>query len=56
MMAGVAELFGRGVVAVIAANYKSYVGVCLASPAAWVMAGGLLIIMYYYIMLHDMKK
>lgn len=56
MMAGVAELVGRGVVAVIAAGQKSYVGVCLASPAAWVLAGGLLIVMYYYIMLHDLKK
>ena len=33
MMAGVAELVGRGVVAVIAAGRKSYLGVCLASPA-----------------------
>src|SRR5699024_5816617 len=33
MMAGVAELMGRGVVAVIAAGRKSYLGVCLASPA-----------------------
>lgn len=56
MMAGVAELVGRGIVAVIAAGQKSYVGVCLASPAAWVLAGGLLIVMYYYIMLHDMKR
>lgn len=50
MMAGVAELLGRGVVAIAAAQYKSYVGVCMASPAAWVLAGGLLIIMYFHIM------
>lgn len=56
MMAGVAELVGRGVVAVIAAGQKSYVGVCLASQPAWVLAGGLLIAMYYYIMLHELKK
>ena len=56
MMAGVAELVGRGAVAMIAAGKKSYVGVCLASPAAWILAGGLLIIMYIYIMKHDMKK
>ncbi len=56
MMAGVAELIGRGVVAVIAASQRSYLGVCLASPAAWVLAGGLLIAMYYYIMNHDIKK
>lgn len=56
MMAGVAELIGRGVVAVIAAGQKSYLGVCLASPAAWILAGGLLLVMYYYIMNVDMKK
>ncbi len=55
MMAGVAELIGRGVVARIAAE-RSYLGVCLASPAAWVLAGGLLIAMYYYIMNVHMKK
>ena len=56
MMAGVAELIGRGAVAVIAAQQRSYLGVCLASPAAWVLAGGLLIAMYYYIMNRDIKK
>ena len=56
MMAGVAELVGRGVVAVIAAGRRSYVGVCLASPAAWILAGGLLLVMYFYIMKYDMKK
>lgn len=56
MMAGVAELIGRGVVAVIAAGQKSYFGVCLASPAAWVLASALLIIMYYYIVKIDLKK
>ena len=45
MMAGVAELIGRGVVAVIAGNMKSYTGVCLAGPAAWMLAGALLIVM-----------
>ena len=49
MMAGVAELIGRGVVAIVAARDRSYVGVCMASPAAWVLAGGLLIIMYFYV-------
>ena len=50
MMAGVAELIGRGVVAIFASEKKSYVGVCMASPAAWILAGGLLLIMYYFIM------
>lgn len=56
MTAGIAELIGRGVVAVIAAGKRSYLGVCLASPAAWILAGSLLIAMYYYIINHDMKK
>ena len=56
MMAGVAELVGRGVAAVIAAGQKSYVGVCLASPAAWVLAAALLIGMYYYIVKVDLRR
>lgn len=56
MMAGVAELLGRGVVAIVAAKQKSYFGVCMANPAAWILAGGLLIAMYYYIMKRDLKK
>ena len=56
MMAGVAELIGRGVVAVIAGAKRSYTGVCMAGPAAWVLAGGLLITMYYFIMNVNMKK
>lgn len=56
MTAGIAELIGRGMVALIAAQQRSYLGVCLASPAAWVLAGALLIAMYYYIMNHDMKE
>lgn len=56
MMAGVAELVGRGIVAVIAAGKRSYVGVCLASPIAWIFAAALLTVMYFYIMKHDMKK
>lgn len=56
MLAGVAELVGRGVVSVIAAKQKSYLGVCLASPAAWVLASALLIVMYFFIMNVDMKK
>lgn len=55
MMAGVAELAGRGVTAVIAAEKKSYFGTCMASPMAWIIASALLIGMYFYVM-KDMKK
>ena len=50
MMAGVAELIGRGAVAIGAARYESYVGVCMAGPVAWILAGGLLLAMYFLIM------
>lgn len=53
--AGVAELTGRGVTATVAAAHKSYFGACMASPVAWILAGGLLIAMYFYVM-KDMKK
>ena len=56
MMAGVDELVGRGVMSVIAAQQKSYLGVCLASPAAWVLAALLLIAMYCYVIRIDLKK
>ena len=56
MMAGVAELVGRGVVAMIAAGQKSYVGVCMASPAAWILASALLIVMYYYVIHQNEKR
>lgn len=55
MMAGVAELVGRGAVALVASHYKSYVGICIANPVAWILAGGLLLIMYLKIM-KDYKK
>ena len=56
MMAGVAELVGRGTAAVIAAGRRSYLGVCLASPSAWILASLLLIGMYYYVVKIDLKK
>ncbi len=56
MTAGVAELAGRGTAAVIAAGKESYLGVCLASPAAWVLASILLIGMYSYVVKVDLKK
>lgn len=56
MMAGVAELIGRGVVAIIAARYHSYFGVCMASPAAWILAGGLLLVMYAHVIRQSEKR
>lgn len=50
MTAGIAELVGRSGAALIASCFGSYVGICLASPAAWVLAGGLLVWMYLAIM------
>ena len=52
MMAGVAELVGRVLVAVFASHQKSYVGICLASPMAWIFAG--LLLLFFY--LKSMKK
>ena len=56
MTAGIVELAGRGAAAVIAARNASYIGVCMANPAAWVLAGAFLVAMYFYIMNHDMKR
>lgn len=56
MMAGIAELIGRGAVAIIAAHSMSFFGICMAEPAAWTLAGALLLGMYFYIMKHDMVK
>lgn len=56
MMAGVAELIGRGVVAIVAARYHSYFGVCMASPAAWILAGGLLLVMYAHVIRQSEKR
>ena len=50
MTAGIAELIGRSGAALAASHFGSYAGICLASPAAWVLAGTLLIWMYARIM------
>lgn len=50
MTAGVAELIGRGVTAIIAGHNKSYFGICMASPVAWILASALLLVMYHFIM------
>lgn len=56
MMAGVAELIGRSAAAVVASYLGSYVGMCFAGPAAWVLAGGLLLVMYFHIMKRYNRK
>ena len=39
-----------------AAGQKSYFGVCMASPAAWILASALLIVMYYYVIHQNEKR
>jgi Na+-driven multidrug efflux pump len=39
MLGGVVELAARGIVSVAAASQKSYLGVCMAGPLAWLAAG-----------------
>ena len=57
MTAGIAELVGRGSVALLAIHYHSYAGVCLASPMAWILASALLLTMYFALMKkHPMPK
>lgn len=56
MMAGVAELIGRSAAAVAASYLGSYVGMCFAGPVAWVLAGGLLLVMYFHIMKRYKRK
>lgn len=56
MMAGIAELVGRGSMAAIAAKYKSYLGVCMAGPTAWTLATILILVVYFYIMKKTEKK
>lgn len=50
MLAGVAELTGRGITALIAGHQKSYFMACLASPMAWIVASALLVFTYFFVM------
>lgn len=50
MLSGVAELLGRGVMALIAQYQGSYLLACLASPVAWIVATAVLVVMYSYVM------
>lgn len=50
MTAGIAELIGRSIAALVASHFGSYTGICFASPLAWMFASILLLIMYFHIM------
>lgn len=56
MLGGVAELLARVAVALVAARCSSYLGICLASPAAWVAAGVLFLVMYHFILRHIQRE
>lgn len=49
MLSGVAELTARSVVALLGGRTGSFLVICLASPAAWVLACLLLLVVYQYI-------
>ncbi len=49
MLGGVVELLSRSLLAFTAAQYKSYLGVCLANAAAWLSAGIFLWIAYLFV-------
>lgn len=50
MMAGVAELLGRGIASYVSAISQSYFMICMGGPIAWVFAASLLLWAYYRIM------
>lgn len=56
MTGGIAELVGRGAAAAMAARSRSFRGICMASPFAWMLAGVLFLIMYGCIMHNSLKK
>lgn len=56
MMGGVVELVSRSALAFVAAESKSYVGVCMANAAAWLSAGVFLWIAYLFVMKSWKKK
>lgn len=49
MLGGVVELLSRSILAFAAAQYKSYLGVCMANAAAWLTAGVFLWIAYLFV-------
>lgn len=55
MTGGIVELLCRGIVAFIAAQQKSFAGVCLGNASAWVITGIYLMI-GYFIIVRKMSK
>lgn len=55
MLGGVVELISRWVIATVATKLHSYVGVCWADPATWLVTGIFLMFSYYYT-LNVMRK
>lgn len=56
MIAGVVELAGRAGAAVISGHLRSYLGICLSSPVAWVLAAGYLLIAYRWAVIRKEKR
>lgn len=48
-LAGVAELFGRGLAGILSPIYHSYFIICLGGSLAWIFAGSLLLFAFYKI-------
>lgn len=56
MIGGIAELLSRLLVAVILPGIIGYMGVCLASPAAWVVTGSILAVRYILLIRKKLKN
>lgn len=56
MMAGVAELFGRIIAALILSRFFGFAGVCFASPFAWILADIPLLAIYYVKVVKEKDK
>lgn len=55
MIAGVSELVGRVVAALIFSKWFGFFGICLASPFAWICADVPLLIIYYFKVMRKKK-
>lgn len=55
MIAGVSELVGRVVAALVFSKWFGFFGICLASPFAWICADVPLLIIYYFKVMRKKK-